>query len=113
MRVNPNPTLDLLDALSRTREDEQSAMLEMASGRRVNSPSDDPAAAAVLVQNHARSEQADQFKSSGSNLSYQLQTVDSTLNSVVLALQRAISLGDQCRNPWELVAPAGGAGDGG
>jgi flagellar hook-associated protein 3 FlgL len=93
MRVNPNPTLDLLDSLSRTRREEQDAMLELSSGRRVNSPSDDPAAAAVLVQNHARSEQTDQFKRSASSLNYQFQTVDSTLNSVVLALQRAISLG--------------------
>ena len=48
MRINPNPTLDLLAALSLTQEDQQTALEQLASGRRVNKPSDDPAAAAVL-----------------------------------------------------------------
>jgi len=93
MRVNPNPTPGLLDALQRTQREVEDAMLQMSSGRRVNVPSDDPAAAAVLVQNQAESAQVDQFLKTSSSLSYQLQTADSTLNSVVLALQRAISLG--------------------
>jgi flagellar hook-associated protein 3 FlgL len=98
MRVNPNSTPDLLAALARTQQEEQSAMLQIASGRRVNTPSDDPAAAAVLVQNHARAEQADQFRRSISSLQSQLQTADSTLNSVILALQRALTLGVQGAN---------------
>lgn len=93
MRVNPNPTPDLLDSLARTQRDAQTAMLQMASGQRVNVPSDDPASAAVLVQNRAEGAQVDQFLKTSSNLSYLLQTADSTLNSVVLALQRAITLG--------------------
>lgn len=98
MRVNPNPTPALLEALARTQREQQTAMLQLASGRRVNAPSDDPAGAAVLVQNRARSAQADQFLRSSSSLSYQLQTADSTLNAVVLALQRAITLGVEGAN---------------
>jgi flagellar hook-associated protein 3 FlgL len=73
-------------------------MLQMASGRRVNKPSDDPAAAAVLVQNQAQSDAVDQYLRSADSIRAQLQTTDSTLNSVVLALTRAISLGVQGAN---------------
>ena len=64
----------------------------------MNVPSDDPTAAAVLVGNHSRADQADQFLRSLSGIQAELQTADSTLNSVVLALQRAITLGVQGAN---------------
>jgi flagellar hook-associated protein 3 FlgL len=98
MRINPNVTADLLASLANAEEQQNKAMLQMASGRRVNTPSDDPSAAAILVQNQAQSSQADQFLRSAGSVQAQLQTTDSTLNSVVLALQRAISLGVQGAN---------------
>jgi flagellar hook-associated protein 3 FlgL len=98
MRVNPNYTPGLLAALATTQKEEQKALQEMSSGRRVNVPSDDPTAAAVLVGNHSRADQADQFLRSLSGIQAELQTADSTLNSVVLALQRAITLGVQGAN---------------
>lgn len=98
MRVNPNYTPDLLAASAATQQEEQKALQEMSTGRRVNIPSDDPTVAAVLVGNHSRADQADQFLRSISGIQAELQTADSTLNSVVLALQRAISLGVQGAN---------------
>jgi flagellar hook-associated protein 3 FlgL len=98
MRVNPNITADLLAALSNAEQDQNTAMLEMASGRKVNKPSDDPTAAAMLVENQAQSSHADQYLRNISSLQAQMQTTDSTLNSVVLALQQAISLGVQGAN---------------
>lgn len=98
MRINPNVTADLLASLANAQDQQNQAMLQMASGRRVNTPSDDPTAAAILVQNQAQSSQADQFLRSAGSVQAQLQTTDSTLNSVVLALQRAISLGVQGAN---------------
>jgi len=98
MRINPNVTADLLASLANAQEEQNKAMLQMASGRRVNTPSDDPSAAAILVQNQAQSSQADQFLRSADSVQAQLQTTDSTLNSVVLALKRAISLGVQGAN---------------
>jgi flagellar hook-associated protein 3 FlgL len=64
-------------------------MLQLASGRRVNSPSDDPVAAAIVVQNHSESSTDDQYLRSASSLQPQLQTADSALNSVVGSLDRA------------------------
>jgi flagellar hook-associated protein 3 FlgL len=93
MRINPNITADLLAALSNAEEEQNTAMLQMASGRRVNRPSDAPTAAAMLVQNQAESSQADQFLRNIDSVQAQMQTTDSTLNSVVLALEQAISLG--------------------
>jgi flagellar hook-associated protein 3 FlgL len=98
MRVNPNPTPALLAALAQSREDEQDALLQLASGRRVSTPSDDPAAAAVLVGNRARTAGVQQFLRSIASQQIQLQSADSALNSVVLTLQRAITLGIQGGN---------------
>ncbi|HEY1271074.1 MAG TPA: flagellar hook-associated protein FlgL [Terriglobales bacterium] len=93
MRINPSITGDLLAALSRAEQEQRTAMEQMASGRRVNNPSDDPSAASILVQNHARSQQVDQYLRSSTSVQSQLQAADSALSSVVTALQRAISLG--------------------
>jgi len=95
IRVNPNPTADLLAALAQNQQQQQIALLQLASGTKINAPSDDPAGAAVLTQIHDRSSQADSFQRSMSSITGQFQTADSTLNSAVLALQRAITLGVQ------------------
>jgi flagellar hook-associated protein 3 FlgL len=98
MRVNPNPVPNLLAALNRTRQNEQQALLEMSSGRRVNQPSDDPAAAAVVVENHDQTILTTSYIQSLNSIQGQLQMADSTLSSVELALQRAITLGVEGAN---------------
>ena len=98
MRVNPNITGDILAALARTQKESATDLQQVASGRRVNLPSDDPTAAAVLVGNHARTDQTDQYLRSITSLQSELQTADATLSSVVTTLQRAISLGVQGAN---------------
>lgn len=95
MRVNPNPLPDLMAALASTQEQQQMALLQLASGSRIQKPSDDPAAAATVVQIHDRTSAADSYLRSMSGLSGQLQVADSTLSSAVTALQRAITLGVQ------------------
>lgn len=98
MRVNPNTTNDMLLALARTEKEAETALLQVSSGRSVNAPSDNPTAAAVLVGNHARADQTDQFLRSITSVQGELQTADATLNSVVTTLQRAISLGVEGAN---------------
>jgi flagellar hook-associated protein 3 FlgL len=56
-------------------------------------PSDNPAAAAELVQNASQTSAADQFLRSIGSIQGEVQNADSTLNSVTTALQSAISLG--------------------
>lgn len=98
MRVNPNPISDVLAALNQTRQDQQDALLQMSSGRRVNQPSDDPAAAAVLVQNRDQATFTARYLKSLDSLQGQFQTADSALSSVGLALQRALTLGVEGAN---------------
>ncbi|HZU41630.1 MAG TPA: flagellar hook-associated protein FlgL [Terriglobales bacterium] len=95
MRVNPDPSNDILAALTRTQQEQERAAIQLASGRRVSVPSDDPAAAAAMVDNQARSAETDQFVHSISTITALQQTADSTLSSVVSALTRAINLGVQ------------------
>jgi flagellar hook-associated protein 3 FlgL len=98
IRVNPYTLPDLLAALASTQQQENTSSLDLATGSRINKPSDDPAGAAQIVSNNAQSSQADSFLRSITSITGLLQTADSTLSSVVTALQRAISLGVQGAN---------------
>jgi flagellar hook-associated protein 3 FlgL len=98
MRVNPNFTPTILEDLWQSQAQEQTAIQQLATGRRVNVPSDDPAAAAADVQNQAFQGQNDQYLQNTSGLDSMLQTADSALSSVVTALNQVISLGVQGAN---------------
>jgi flagellar hook-associated protein 3 FlgL len=98
MRVNPNPMPDLLAALNQTKLEAQQATLEIASGRSVNVPSDNPTAAALLIENNDQATFNSGYLQSLNSVQGQLSTADSTLSSVVTALQRAISLGVEGAN---------------
>jgi len=88
----------LLAALAALRREENEALIEVASGRRLNAPSDDPSAVATLVGNHAGLAEAEQLLANLAAVRGTLQVADSTLNSAVLALTRAITLGVQGAN---------------
>lgn len=98
MRINPNQMPDLLAALAGVQQQQNSAVLQLATGRRVNTPSDDPASAAQVILTHDRGSQVDSFKLAADSTSGRLQAADSTLSSVVIALQRALTLGVQGAN---------------
>jgi flagellar hook-associated protein 3 FlgL len=98
MRVNPNPLPDLLATLNVNQQQINTDLEQIASGQSVNQPSDDPEAAAMLVQNADQTAQADQYLRSIGSVSAEMQNADSSLNSVVTILQRAISLGTEGAN---------------
>jgi flagellar hook-associated protein 3 FlgL len=98
MRVNPNPYPDLLADVAQTQQEINTDEQEIASGQSVNVPSDNPSAAAVLVQNADQTSQADQFERSIGSVQGEMQNADSALNSVITALQQAISLGVEGAN---------------
>src|SRR5271165_3648334 len=98
MRVNPNPLPDLLSALEQSQQQINSDTQQIASGQSVNVPSDNPAAAATLVRTADQTAEADQFLRSIGSVQGEMQNADSTLNSVVTTLQRAISLGVEGAN---------------
>ena len=98
MRVNPDPYPDLLAAVAQTQQQINTDEKQIASGLSVNVPSDNPAAAAVLVQNANQTSQADQFQRSVGSIQGEMQNADSALSSVTTALQQAISLGVEGAN---------------
>lgn len=98
MRVNPNFSPDILADLYAAQSQEQTALQQLASGKLINMPSDNPSGAAELVQNQTQQDETDQFLQNTSSVEGLLQTGDSTLSSVVDALNQAISLGTQGAN---------------
>jgi flagellar hook-associated protein 3 FlgL len=98
MRVNPNPYPDLLAAVAQTQQQINTDEQQIASGQSVNVPSDNPAAAASLVQNADQTSQTDQFERSIGSVQGEIQNADSALNSVTAALQQAITLGVEGAN---------------
>lgn len=98
MRVNPDPYPDLLAAVAQTQQQINTDEQQIASGQSVSLPSDNPAAAAELVQNADQTSQADQFQRSIGSIQGEIQNADSALNSVTTALQQAISLGVEGAN---------------
>jgi flagellar hook-associated protein 3 FlgL len=95
VRFNPDLYGSILSGLNVNNLDEANAQQELATGRRVNQPSDDPAATAVAIGIHWQSSQDNQFSRNISSISGLLQTADSTLSSVVTALTQAVTLGVQ------------------
>ncbi len=98
MRVNPNPYPDLLAAISQAQQEIATDEAEISSGLSVNQPSDDPAAAAELIQNADQTSQVDQFQRSVGSIQGEMQNADSALSSVTSALQQAITLGTEGAN---------------
>jgi len=98
MRVSPDTTQIVLNALSAADQAEQTALLQLSTGKSVNVDSDDPVAASLEVGIAAQSGDCDQFLRSISSISTELQTADSALNTAVTSLQQAISLGVEGAN---------------
>jgi flagellar hook-associated protein 3 FlgL len=98
IRANPDILPDLLSGLNvvQAQLDRQDA--ELASGRSINAPSDNPAGVEALVLNHAASAQSDTFQQNISDLTGRLQTADSALGTAVTAVNQAISLGVEAGN---------------
>ncbi len=104
MRVNPDPMPDLLAALNQTELTAQEAALQISTGKSVNVPSDNPSAAALLVDNNDQATFNSGYLQSISTVQGQLSTADSTLSTVNSVLQQALSLGVEGANGT--VSPA-------
>jgi flagellar hook-associated protein 3 FlgL len=97
-RVNPNILPDLLDGVETMQQQLNQADLELASGRSINQPSDNPVGTQALVLNHSAQAQNDTFQQNVGNLQSRMQTADSALNSAENAINQAITLGVQAGN---------------
>lgn len=93
MRVNPDMTSSLLSALDRVNMNEQKILNQLSSGLRIQTPSDDPAGTAALVEVQAQEAATQQYDNNADAMQTQMQAADSALSSVNSALRRAVTLG--------------------
>lgn len=98
IRVNPNIIPDMIAGLAQTQQQLNQADQQIASGRTINQPSDNPAGMAALILNHDVQSQTDTFSTNVSDLQDRLQTADSALSSAITAVNQAISLGVEAGN---------------
>lgn len=93
IRVNPDMYSVILNGLETNSQQENQALQEISSGQKLNSLSDDPAAAATMVNLRMESSSDTQYLQNISSLTGAMNVADSTLSSVVEALTTAQTLG--------------------
>lgn len=98
IRVNPDLSTNLISSIQISQTQLNSALQQIASGRRVNSLSDDPAASAAVMFNHADSANADLYLSNINTMQGLFQVSDSTLSSAVNLMASAVQLGVEGAN---------------
>jgi len=98
MRFNPNINAAVINDIQQSEQNVQTAFQQVSSGQRVNSASDDPAAAAADTQLQAEAATIDQYSTNAESVLSQAQTADGTLTSVVSLLNQAITQGTEGAN---------------
>jgi len=98
MRVNTNLVPDVLADLQQSQSALNTALQEVSTGKRVNQPSDDPAASAAMVQNGIDTANNDQYTQNITTVQTTVQAASSALSSVVTSLTQAVSLGTEGAN---------------
>jgi flagellar hook-associated protein 3 FlgL len=104
MRINPNVVPDILAGLQESQTTLNQALEEVSTGKSVNVPSDNPAAASEMVQNTIETANVDQYTQNVTGVLSQVQAADSALSSVESSLTQAISLGTEGANGTESTA---------
>jgi len=98
MRIDPNLVPTILADLQQSQVSLNTALQEVSTGKSVNVPSDNPAAAADMVQNTIESGDADQYTQNVNSVLSTVQSASSVLSSVVTSLTQAVSLGTEGAN---------------
>ncbi len=95
MRVDPNQSAALMADMQSSQQALSVAVNQLASGKRVSLPSDDPTAFGEDVRSLAVSADADVYTSNADAVVNRAQMADSALSSVVTSLTQAVSLGTE------------------
>ncbi|MDE3180517.1 MAG: flagellar hook-associated protein FlgL [Acidobacteriota bacterium] len=98
LRIAPNLYSTLLYGVTNDRENLNTDLQQISSGKSVNLPSDNPAATASYIGDQAESGSNDAFQHSISTVQGALSTADSALGSVINNLNQALSLGVEGAN---------------
>jgi flagellar hook-associated protein 3 FlgL len=98
MRIDPNLVPGILADLQQSQVSLNTALQQVSTGKRVNAPSDDPSAAADMVQNTIETGNVDQYTQNITSVLSTVQSADSVLSNVVTSLTKAVSLGTEGAN---------------
>lgn len=98
MRVNPNLVPNILADLQQSQTALNQVLQEVATGKSVSVPSDNPQASAEMVGNSLETANVDQYTQNVSGVLSTVQSADSSLSAVVSSLTQAISLGTEGAN---------------
>jgi flagellar hook-associated protein 3 FlgL len=98
MRIDPNMVPDILADLQQSQVSLNTALQEVSTGKSVSVPSDNPGAAADMVQNTIETGDVDQYTQNVSGTLLTVQSASSVLNNVVTSLTQAVSLGTEGAN---------------
>ena len=95
MRVDPNQSSALIADMQSSQQGLSTAVSQLASGKRVAAPADDPTAFGADLRSLAVSASVDSYTTSAGTVVSQAQLADSSLSSVVTSLTQAVSLGTE------------------
>jgi flagellar hook-associated protein 3 FlgL len=95
MRITEGMTyLSFLNNLQQTKQEMADAELQVTSGKKVNKPSDDPSAAADIVQISGEQAANDQFTKNINAANAKLNAADTALSGVQTMINRVVQLGE-------------------
>jgi flagellar hook-associated protein 3 FlgL len=98
MRIDPNVVPTILADLQQSQVSLNTALQEVSTGKSVNVPSDNPSAAADMVENTIETGDVDQYTQNVNGTLSTVQSASSILSSVVTSLTQAVSLGTEGAN---------------
>lgn len=98
LRIAPNLYSTLLYAVTNDRDQLNTDLQDLSTGKSVNQPSDNPAAESAYIENKTQSATNDDFQHSVSTVQGALGTADSALGSIVTSLTQALTLGTEGAN---------------
>jgi flagellar hook-associated protein 3 FlgL len=98
MRIDPNMVPGILADLQQSQMSLNTALQQVSTGKSVNMPSDNPAAAAEMVQNTMEQGDVDQYTQNVNSVLANVQEANSVLSGVVTSLTKAVSLGTEGAN---------------
>jgi len=98
MQVTSNIVPDILAAINQSQQALNTATEQLATGKSVSVPSDNPTASAQMVENMIETGDVDQYTQNVSSVLSTVQTASSILSSVSTSLTQAVSLGTEGAN---------------
>lgn len=98
MRINPTFVPNIIADLQQSQATLNVALQQVATGKSVSVPSDNPEASADMVQNTIETGEVDQYTQNVSSVLGSVQSADSALGSVVTSLTQAVSYGTEGAN---------------